>query len=797
MTIETTFNGALAGSLPPPHLDVIRESLGHEFTYWANSKPVLRDGAVTKPPIDPKTGRYARMNEPGTLGGFDLAARNVEDGTYPWISAALTEPNGIIMLDVDNAPETLKRNPEIRRALARYRRRGGYVEQSQSRNGFHAFVRGTLAGNIKGGKLEAYNSHRHFVVTGFGAEGGKVIEDQDLITTFAEAIAQHKGGGQGPDKAHAGADTVGAKVTADLLDKATETVRETIGSHIFDAGDWAGATLQAEEGDLWTLTAGTVKQKFPSQSEADEKLCGIAARELVSLGITDEAEVKAGVLAIMERSALSHRDKWRNRAGYREDTISKVVAAALAGKDGGTAKQNDPALLRGDILAGEYYIRDHRERLRYCPERGSYLGWNAKHWEWASHDDAIELGKETAGKLFDLAKGIMQAGDADKGGKAMRFAARYHSIDGLTAMVRTAKSAKEIRVNFARLDADAEMLCARNGYGIHLRTGQAFPPDRAKFFTRVAGVDYDAEATCPQWQAAMLAMFEGDQETVDFLQRAIGYTATGYNNEEVFFCCFGHGENGKSVMQDTLTFVLGGLVCTGDVGALLVSRKNDTRIPNALAATAGARMLSLNETVGGDELDTRSLKLLAGREPISARFLHQEYFSFVPTATPWLRTNHRPIVKDDTHGTWRRIVPIPFRHQFTDADRIPDIEHKLRAEGSGILNWIIAGAVQYFKQGLNIPTSIRREAQGYRSESDVLGQFLEEQTTADPTFRGDQAAVWSSWRNYCASNGHHPGTKNSLSRRLKERGFPEWKSNGRRFYRGLAMRGALGGVARA
>lgn len=747
--------------------------------------------------------------QPRNCQGFPLSPKNlakwekaedckaaVNAGLADGWGVRLTEGCGIVGWDTDHAEETLKQHPALAKAIKAHRAKGGYVEVSPSGKGLRGFIFGDpVTGRKRGNHVEMY-SEWYLTLTGAGS--GAILEDQELRDALVAAMEAGTGGdnAQGSQTSPATSPPAPSasqeKPTAEILAKVEAASREKL-------GDAADRFIPAGE-------MGGISFGWSDPSRQDNYVVAEIYRTCARFGVP--AEQRPEVMeTIMGRFGVGQRDKWQNRADYRERTVRAVIQSEAAkpqahevegagADDGGNGDKANPRpeLIRGDILASEFFIADHAERLRYCPERGSYLDWNGRYWEWASLDDAIELGKETAGRLFDLAKAIMQQGDTDKGGKAMRFAARYHSIDGLAAMVRTAKSAKAIRVNYAELDADPEMLCARNGYAISLRTGKAYPPDRAKFFTRVAGVDYDPKATCPQWEAAMLAVFEGDQEMVDFMQRAIGYTATGYNSEEVFFCAFGHGENGKSVVQDTLTYVLGDMVCTGDVGALLVSRKNDTRIPNALAATAGARMLSLNETVGGDELDTRSLKLLAGREPISARFLHQEYFSFIPTATPWLRTNHRPVVRDDTHGTWRRIIPIPFRHQFTDDDRIPNIEQKLKSEGSGILNWIVAGGVEYFKRGLSIPASIRREAQAYRSESDVLGQFLEEQTTADPTFRIEQNNVWYGWRSYCHGNGHHPGTKNSLSRRLKERGFAEWKSNGKRFYRGLTMRSAQGGV---
>ena len=587
-------------------------------------------------------------------------------------------------------------------------------------------------------------------------------------------------------------------LTTELLDKATERVREKVGSHIFDLGDWAGATLPAAGGSFADWTGGINNGRHPSQSEADQALCGCAARELVALGVADRDELTEGVRTIMGRSALSQRPKWE-RHDYSSGTIAKAVAPFSArqalhidsGATQGVIGDVEPDLRRGDILAAEVFIDQHGTSLRYCVERGAWLWWTGLRWHWATQDDITELAKETAGRILDAAREMLKL-DPEKGGKLVKFAVKYHSLDGLRAMIQTARSDKRIRVRLADLDADQYLLGVQNGY-VNLRTGEFFPPDPAKLITRCAGVDYIEGATCPQWLTALNVTHDDNQEIVNFLKRAYGYTFSGRNDEEVMFICYGHGNNGKSVQQDVIHYVGGDIVCMGDI-SLLVYQKNDTRIPNALAATAGARQLSLNETSFGDELDTRQLKVLAGREPITARFLHQEFFTFQSTATPWLRTNHRPIVKDDSDGVWRRMVLIPFRHKFTQEEIIPRIEDRLREEGSGILSWIISGAVDYFKHGLRIPECIRRESDAYRSESDVLGEWMDEATEVNPTYKIEQAVLWANWQGHCRSNGHHPGTKNTFSRRLKERGFAAWQSNNRRYYIGLNIRGSQGGL---
>ena len=63
-------------------------------------------------------------------------------------------------------------------------------------------------------------------------------------------------------------------------------------------------------------------------------------------------------------------------------------------------------------------------------------------------------------------------------------------------------------------------------------------------------------------------------------------------------------------------------------------RADDHGARSDLAMLSGARLVSINELPGGMMLDETVTKQLVGREPISARFLHKEFFTFLPIMTP-------------------------------------------------------------------------------------------------------------------------------------------------------------------
>lgn len=145
-----------------------------------------------------------------------------------------------------------------------------------------------------------------------------------------------------------------------------------------------------------------------------------------------------------------------------------------------------------------------------------------------------------------------------------------------------------------------------------------------------------------------------------------------------------------------------------------------------MAALAGRRLVTSSETNEGTRLNEARIKALTGCDPVTARFLHAEFFTFVPVAKYWLAVNHRPVVKDDSLGFWRRVRLLPFTRRFQGIAVDPRLSDALRTELPGILAWAVAGALEWQKRGLGPPEAVRVATEGYRIESDPLAQFLDE-----------------------------------------------------------------------
>lgn len=440
----------------------------------------------------------------------------------------------------------------------------------------------------------------------------------------------------------------------------------------------------------------------------------------------------------------------------------------------------------GDIVAARIYAQSTRDKLIYVSKAGRWLRWDGTRWSWCDKGEEMAHAKSTADMILQSAVDLVK-GDKDKHQKRLSSALRLQNLPRLEAMIELAKSESGMCVGqMTELDSDPWLLGVRNGV-VNLHDGGLLAPDPKMLMTRQAAAEYRHDAECPRWLAFLDSIFEGDTETVAFIQRALGYTLTGVTTEEALFICFGFGANGKSVFGNVVSAILGDYAQAAPPSLLTVRRDGDAGPRNDIARLCGARLVSINETQNGDRLDEQIVKMLAGREPLSARFLHKEYFDFLPTAKPWLRTNHRPIVTGDDDGVWRRLHLVPFRRKFAEEDRDPWLEQKILEERDGILAWMVQGCLEWQRNGLNPSQLVRRESATYRKESDLLGEFLEEKTAVDQTSREEQTKMFLAWCVWNEINGTRHGSKTSFTRKLSERGVGVGKSNSSRFYTGLRL----------
>jgi putative DNA primase/helicase len=274
-------------------------------------------------------------------------------------------------------------------------------------------------------------------------------------------------------------------------------------------------------------------------------------------------------------------------------------------------------------------------------------------------------------------------------------------------------------------DQDLWAFNVQNGT-LNLRTGELFRHNPLDNITKISPVTYDAAATRPLWDKFIAEAMCGDQEMVDFLAEAAGYTTTGDTSIQAMFFNYGDGENGKGVFLETLSYIIGEYSYTSAFDTFVYHDKKNRDIRSDLAALVGVRFLTAEESSDGHRLDEALIKQLTGENTVTTRFLYQDEFSYKPNFKIWMSSNFKPSIRTSDWGTWRRLKMIPWEFRVSPKDRDEQLKSKLRHEASGILNWMLAGLRRYVERGykMRFPIKVEEATVEYRVSQDVLGQFI-------------------------------------------------------------------------
>ena len=443
---------------------------------------------------------------------------------------------------------------------------------------------------------------------------------------------------------------------------------------------------------------------------------------------------------------------------------------------------NDPAMSDvlisrklADVLAGGF-LYEHGRRGWLIYDRGV--------WRGCDRGEEVEAAKQLGLLIMEGVKG------ADDIRRLSALALRAMSATGISAALKLAQSDKRLAVRPDEFDRDPNLLNCTNGV-VHLPTGEVRPHDPAMRLARQCPYDYVPGAGS-RWLQFLDEISLSDPDWIDYVHRVCGYILTGHVREEVLIFMLGFGANGKSVFANVLNKLMGTYVVTLPSAFLMVSsNRNGEAATPALAMLAGARLALANEVESGSRLSAQIVKTACSTEPIAARHMYGNGFSFNPTHKLVIRGNHKPIITDDDDGIWRRIHLLPFDRRFGPDEKDMELEAKLMAEGSGILLWMVQGAVEYFKRGLVRKGRVATASSAYRKESDLMAQWLDEETEQAPEFECLQQMTYSNYKVWCQSQGLKPMCKKQFTDKLKERGFIGWQQGAgvrARVYGGFKLR---------
>lgn len=471
------------------------------------------------------------------------------------------------------------------------------------------------------------------------------------------------------------------------------------------------------------------------------------------------------------------------RAGMAKPREIPMGAAASGGgrsSSGTAARAVGPSEMGDEVeelvtedSAALHFRGLYEGRLRFCHDTGAWFGWNGAIWQ-----------RNRTGLAFHYARDLVRELAEHESAKVKGITSKTSFASGVERYSRTDPT---FAVTIECWDRDPFLLGTPGGT-VDLQTGALIEPEPSDGITKLAAVAPADTIECPLWLRFLNESTGGDTGLIRFLQQWAGYCLTGDTREHALVFVYGPGGNGKSVFLNAITGILGDYATTAAMDTFTASKGD--KHPTDLAMLRGARLVTASETEEGRAWAESRIKQMTGGDPVTARFMRQDFFTYKPQFKLLIVGNHQPVLRNVDDAARRRFNIVPFTRKPERPDR--QLEEKLKAEWPGILRWMIEGCLDWQKSGLVRPESVTAATEAYFSDQDLFGQWLAEECELDPgnTYKSETSAdLFASWRPYAEGAGEPAGSRKSFADNLQRRGFtPARVHGGVRLFRGVRLK---------
>lgn len=472
-----------------------------------------------------------------------------------------------------------------------------------------------------------------------------------------------------------------------------------------------------------------------------------------------------------------------------------------------------------DVGQAMVLAKEYSDILRYSPST-DYLVYNGSFWEESKpksqgisqdlterqlEEAEIEMQKAMAelvknggmeilvsvgGKKATQMFNKVQAHTFELYEEAMAYKKYAIKRRDSKAIASTLKEARPmLEVEQRTLDAD-EFLLNTPSLTFDLRQGLQFPIEHSPehFITKQTTVDPSNDGA-DIWAEALNTFFMSDTDLIKYVQRMVGLSAIGKVYVEALIIAYGEGRNGKSTFWNVIARVLG--TYSGNISADMLTVGCRRNVKPELAEAKGKRMLIAAELEEGMRLNTANVKQLCSTDEIYAEKKYKDPFSYTPTHTLVLYTNHLPKVGAIDKGTWRRLIVIPFDAKIEGSADIKNYaDYLYEKAGGAILTWVIEGARKVIEDNYKIdpPQKVRDAIEHYKESNDWLAYFLSERCELDSTYVAKSGEVYNEYRIFCTQVGEFTRSTTDFYTALETLGFERYRDRKGRYVKGLRLR---------
>jgi putative DNA primase/helicase len=443
--------------------------------------------------------------------------------------------------------------------------------------------------------------------------------------------------------------------------------------------------------------------------------------------------------------------------------------------------QEDGALPpNAEIAIALQFAERYANELRFVEGWGRWMRYDGSHW----HRDRTR-------NAFDLVRCVCQEIAPDCG----RAASAVASAKTVAGVERLAKANDRLAATTEQWDSGGYTFHATEeddldlAVTLDLHSGIGRPPSPLDYITKHTSCGCAPRGTPhPLWSKFLDRITAGNKELQSFLQRYIGYCCTGCTHEHVFVFAYGTGANGKSTFINIIARIFDTYATVADMSTFLASQTEQHRTD--LAKLVGARLVVAQEIPKGRTWNESKIKNLTGGDPITARFMRQDFFDFSPKFKLFIVGNHKPRLGSVDEAIRRRMLLLPFAVQIPKDERDPQLPEKLWTERHAILRWCIDGCLEWQRIGLKPPKIVTDASEEYFDEQDTVKEWLEDCTRdGGPHAFTRTGELFASWKTWCESHNLKPGSEQSFSSALRDKGFQKKRNNaGQMGFRNLVLK---------
>ncbi len=438
------------------------------------------------------------------------------------------------------------------------------------------------------------------------------------------------------------------------------------------------------------------------------------------------------------------------------------------------------AAKNGEKGSAQLFANLYHNRVIYDHTDTNWYFWNDSHWELDKTKRIINTVSDELSAQYAHALSLAYKNHGDDDWRVSLLKKVLNALNyknSIQNILTLATAQQELSITGEKWGCNPWLLGVANGV-VDLKAGDNRAGEPEDYIRDVANTLWQGDdCPAPRWEQFLDEIFNGDRDKIYFLQRVLGYSLIGMQIDHILpILCGADGRNGKTVLLNILRHTLGPYITPASEEILLSGKKNPGAATPFLVMLQNKRIAYISETDEGARLDAGTVKQLTGNDTIIARNLYGKPFTFEPSHTILLITNHTPHANSDDEALWERVVLLEFTERFVDNPDGPN-EHKrdpylmqsLESEVSGILAWLVRGCKQWQKIGMKTPSSVKIATEMYRQGEDDLGKFIGESCEL-----GDYELLakqfYAAYRNWAGENGiNRPMSSTAFGKRMTKR----------------------------